>query len=500
MGRSAYTRNLAISCSAVGALAVGSACSAETGPEPPATTSPDTSAVQLNGGVQKGPYIVGSTIQVSNLDASGDPTGEVFSTTIANDLGQFELTFTPTALTSFEGSGYYYNEVTGSLSVAPLTLRALYVADDENSQDVYVNVITHLTYGRVRRLMTEGSAFEAARAQAETELRHAIGITYEGFEVNARGVTLNLLGEDSNENAYLLAVSAVLAQAAQLENPDAPDATLQQLLNQIAIDLEQTNDIALARRERVMEALATLDTGAVKASFRQRLEVLGFASALPDLDRIMDQDNDGVLNSEDNCQRIANSEQSDLDEDGMGDACDVDRDGDGSPNETDVLPDDANEWSDTDGINDTADNCPTVDNPDQVDGDADGLGDACDPCTNGARRCREGASGLIESCVNGKWKADAYCGIYANELTCQAGECTNNCGGRGTSYINRDDGFMHVCDGEGNLRRYTCPQYCEGLNPDNCGYICNTGDLPGDLTSLPLVEEEPRERDASHLD
>lgn len=32
-----------------------------------------------------------------------------------------------------------------------------------------------------------------------------------------------------------------------------------------------------------------------------------------------------------------------------------------------------------DGIDDDADNCPTVFNPDQADTDSDGLGDACDP-------------------------------------------------------------------------------------------------------------------------
>jgi hypothetical protein len=39
--------------------------------------------------------------------------------------------------------------------------------------------------------------------------------------------------------------------------------------------------------------------------------------------------------------------------------------------------------ADSDEVCDGADNCPDVVNPAQDDGDNDGLGDACDPCTNG---------------------------------------------------------------------------------------------------------------------
>ncbi len=39
--------------------------------------------------------------------------------------------------------------------------------------------------------------------------------------------------------------------------------------------------------------------------------------------------------------------------------------------------------SDSDGVADMCDNCPTVPNPDQLDADGDGLGDACVSCCNG---------------------------------------------------------------------------------------------------------------------
>ena len=76
-----------------------------------------------------------------------------------------------------------------------------------------------------------------------------------------------------------------------------------------------------------------------------------------------DRDDDGILDSSDNCPLIANADQLDTDSDGTGDACDTDDDGDGD--------------------NDGADNCPLIANADQLDTDSDGTGDACDTDDDG---------------------------------------------------------------------------------------------------------------------
>jgi hypothetical protein len=131
-----------------------------------------------------------------------------------------------------------------------------------------------------------------------------------------------------------------------------------------------------------------------------------------------DADADGYGDeSQDNCPASGNADQADLDGDGTGDACDPDTDGDGVANSADAFARDAAESLDTDhdGIGDNADsdddndgvadadeagrgtdpkkpdtdgdgsstrdnadNCPTVPNPDQVDSDLSGGGDACD--------------------------------------------------------------------------------------------------------------------------
>src|SRR3954447_6073174 len=51
-----------------------------------------------------------------------------------------------------------------------------------------------------------------------------------------------------------------------------------------------------------------------------------------------DDDRDGVLDSYDNCLGLANPDQSNMDRDKLGDACDPDADGDGVPNEADRCP------------------------------------------------------------------------------------------------------------------------------------------------------------------
>lgn len=76
-----------------------------------------------------------------------------------------------------------------------------------------------------------------------------------------------------------------------------------------------------------------------------------------------DADGDGICEVDDNCEAVWNPDQSDTDEDGYGDACDMDNDNDGVP--------------------DSEDNCLYDWNPDQDDFDNDGEGDLCDTDIDG---------------------------------------------------------------------------------------------------------------------
>jgi len=79
-------------------------------------------------------------------------------------------------------------------------------------------------------------------------------------------------------------------------------------------------------------------------------------------DACFDKDLDGVFDEEDNCPETANPDQGDTDNNGVGDACEID--------------------TDFDGVFDDKDNCPETANPDQRDTNNNGVGDACEEIEN----------------------------------------------------------------------------------------------------------------------
>jgi hypothetical protein len=150
-----------------------------TSPSTSAATSPSQTEAAVLGATeytasaglaQKGPLIKGSGVTVQELSKSLVPTGKQYSFQISSDLGTFEPNAKFTSqYVSVAAAGYYFDESSGVVSSAPITLYGL--SDLSTDSSLNVNLLTMLAFQRIQVLITQSSlSFTAARAQAEGEV------------------------------------------------------------------------------------------------------------------------------------------------------------------------------------------------------------------------------------------------------------------------------------------------------------------------------------------
>lgn len=161
----------------------------------------------LSGYAQKGPFMNGSSVLISELDVNLDQTGRTYSTTIADNVGSFEQKKLEliSSFVQIKADGYYFNEVSGESSSGQLTLYALTDISQVNSANV--NVLTHVEKSRVEYLVQqEKLTFSAAKRQAQEEVLNIFNLalvadsTFESLSISSEG----------DNNAILLAVSCIL--------------------------------------------------------------------------------------------------------------------------------------------------------------------------------------------------------------------------------------------------------------------------------------------------
>ena len=154
----------------------------------------------FSGYAQKGPFVVGSSVTIIELDESLDQTGKTYLTTISDDFGSFEQKNIELVSNYVElkADGYYLLEV-GGISAAPITLYALVDIKDVISANV--NVLTHMEKPRVEYLIKQGTSFTDAKQQAQREILAV-------FSFNPSQTSSEALNLTSD--AALIAISCIL--------------------------------------------------------------------------------------------------------------------------------------------------------------------------------------------------------------------------------------------------------------------------------------------------
>jgi N-acetylneuraminic acid mutarotase len=268
-------------------------------PPPGGSTTPPPTVTSLSvaGAVQKGPFLVGSTVLVNKLDAQGRPTDSTVVTEIKDSIGSFSFTTSSAGPVQIVASGYYFSELTGNVSNGTLTLKALYDVGSTATQTAYVNLMTHLINDRVLQLMSGSQlTFNNAIAQAEREFIAAFGpaLPVSGFDDFAALSVYNVAGTSEVGNAYLLALSTGFYKYAELraaEFGSSVDAELTLILNQISDDLADDGEIEQAEFfDDFIDAIRSLSPTEIAANLRRR-SIVDYPAGLgvPDISRFLNQ-------------------------------------------------------------------------------------------------------------------------------------------------------------------------------------------------------------------
>lgn len=295
-----------------------------TGTEDSSTTEADSSSggteiTSIAGAFQKGPMLIGSTVLVATMLPNGMPTGSVYLTDTIDDTGAFMIDIPgPGTAARFKATGFFYDEVEAELSPAAITLQGLMPLAGGQVEG-WINVLTHLQAERAIVLVEGGASFPDALAQSAQETVNALQIGA-GVVPGVPFTELAILGDGSIDDAYLLAVSAVLLEAAR-RTPGPPSAAVQQLLNNLSAELADDGTLAPERIAQLDAAERFLDSGAVLANLTDWATTIGASWVVPDLDAVIDNDQDGIANAFDNCPFVPNPGQEDGDINGEGDAC-----------------------------------------------------------------------------------------------------------------------------------------------------------------------------------
>ncbi len=252
------------------------------------TTKP--ASYSVSGKVEKGPFVQGSTISMATLDSKMNATGKTYSATISDDAGTFGFGSQEfdSPYARITASGYFYNEVTRSLSNGPLTLSAL--VDLSDKQSVNVNLLTHLKAMRIQKLIsTDGKSFKDANSQAQTEILQCFDYEqYAGKDVSQFSITAG-----TDEAAALIVVSSQI-QVGRSE------AQITEFISKLSADFAEDGAFSESNQTALHSGVASLYSKMddIAQGIIDRYSTVGVYVTVKDLKSYVDWDGDGTPGNE----------------------------------------------------------------------------------------------------------------------------------------------------------------------------------------------------------
>ena len=243
----------------------------------------------VNGKVEKGPFVSGSTIDVQPMDANMQPLGSIYSSTISDNTGSFSFGSkefeTPFALLT--ANGYFFNEVDGQLSRGTLTLMAVVNLADQST--VNVNILTHLKYKRIINLTGQNKSYSDANKQAQKELLTAFGLQrFLDVDVSQYSITTG-----SDEAGALLAISSLLLV-------DRSEAVLTEYLAKLSEEFGQGGKFSETSQQQLKKDRNKLNSKLqyIASNVVSRYNSLGQTVSVKDLAYFFDWNDDGIAGNE----------------------------------------------------------------------------------------------------------------------------------------------------------------------------------------------------------
>jgi hypothetical protein len=233
---------------------------------------------QISGYVQKGPYLIGTWINLLELNSDLSQTGKVFTTDIDNNQGAFKISHIELSSRYVEiiADGFYFNEVQGKNSTAQLTLSA--VSDITDKSTLNVNVLSHLEKGRLLKLVSEGTSFAEAKKQAQEDILKVFLIEKSDM---AESELLNI-AEDGDDNAILLAISVILQGHLTV-------ADMSELIGKLNADLKEDgilDDPSIGTSLINNARLANLKT--IRTNLENRYDELDLDVTIPEFEKFVE--------------------------------------------------------------------------------------------------------------------------------------------------------------------------------------------------------------------